>query len=83
MTGIPSDRDAALASQAGRKLAPWGDGTDPVPVRFGAANVEPVDIPTSAVRLFKEILNQMEHGNGVAVTPLHAELPTRRAADLL
>ena len=82
-TGIPSDRDAALADQAGRKLAGWGDGSDPVPTRFGVATGEPVDIPTSALRLLKEILDHMAHGNGVALTPLHAELTTRQAADLL
>ena len=82
-TGIPSDRDAALADQAGRKLAEWGDGPDPVTTRFGVATAEPVDIPMSAVRLLKEILAQMAHGNGVALTPLHAELTTRQAADLL
>ena len=82
-TGIPSDRDAALAEQAGRKLAGWGDGSDPIPTRFGVGTGEPVDIPTSAVRLLKEILDHMAHGNGVALTPLHAELTTRQAADLL
>ena len=82
-TVIPRDRDAALADQAGRELAAWCDGTDPVPARFGAATAEPVDIPTLALRLLKEILDQMAHGNGVALTPLHAELTTRQAADLL
>ena len=82
-TAIPSDRDVALADRAGRKLAAWGEGTDPVPARFGAATAEPIDIPTSALRLLKEILDQMAHGNGVALTPLHAELTTRQAAGLL
>ena len=82
-TDIPSDRDAALADQAGRKLAEWGEGLDPVPTRFGIAAGEPVDIPTSALRLLKEILDHMARGNGVALTPLHAELTTRQAADLL
>ena len=82
-TAIPSDRDVALADRAGRKLAAWGDGPDPVPARFGAATAEPIDIPTSALRLLKEILDQMAHGNGVALTPLHAELTTRQAAGLL
>ena len=81
--GIPSDRDAALAARAGRKLEALIGGTDPVPARFGAATAETVDIPTSAMRLFKEILDQMAHGNGVALTPLRAELTTRQAADLL
>ena len=82
-TGIPSERDTALASRAGRKLTAWSDGADPVPARFGGAAAEPVDIPLSALRLLKEILDQMAHGNGVALTPLHAELTTRQAAELL
>ena len=81
--GIPSDRDATLAARAGRKLEALIGGTDPVPARFGAATAETVDIPAPAVRLFKEIPDQMAHGNGVALTPLHAELTTRQAADLL
>ena len=82
-TAIPSDRDVALADRASRKLAAWGDGTGPVPARFGTATAEPIDIPASALQLLKEILDQMAHGNGVALTPLHAELTTRQAADLL
>ena len=63
--------------------AAWGHETDPVPARFGTATAEPIDIQTSALRLLKEILDQMAHGNGVALTPLHAELTTRQAAGLL
>ena len=80
--GIPSDRDATLAGRAGRKLEALIEGTGPVPARFGAGD-ETVDIPTPAVRLLKGILEQMAHGNGVALTPLHAELTTRQAAELL
>ena len=80
--GIPSDRDATLAGRAGPKLAALIEGMDPVPARFGAGT-ETVDIPTPAVRLLKEILEQMAHGNGVALMPLHAELTTRQAAELL
>ena len=83
VTGFPSERDAVLAGRAGHKLPAWGDGTDPVPARFGGAAAEPVDIPLSALRLLKEILDQMAHGNGVALTPLHAELTTQQAAELL
>ena len=79
---LPSDRDAALANRAARKLEALIDETKPVPARFGAS-AETVDIPTTAVRLLKEILNQMAHGNGVVLTPLHAQLTTRQAAALL
>jgi len=81
--GIPGTRDAALAERASRTLAALADQSGPVPARFGAAATEPVEIPTPAVRLLVEILDQMAHGHGVALTPLHAELTTRQAADLL
>ena len=97
--GIPSDRDAALADQAGeklRKLTERGDGSEPVPIRFGvgdgsepvlarfgAGTGEPIHIPTPAVQLLMEILNHMARGNGVALTSLGTELTTRQAADLL
>ena len=85
-TGVPSDRDADLAAQAGeklRKLTERGDGSEPVLARFGAGTDEPILIPTPAVQLLKEILNHMAHGNGVALTSLGTELTTRQAADLL
>ena len=81
--GIPGTRDAALAERAARTLAALADQSEPVPARFGATPTEPVEIPTLAVRLLMEILDQMAHGHGVALTPLHAELTPRQAADLL
>ena len=77
---IPSDGDAALAERAGRILDVLIDGTHPVSARFGS---EIVDFPTSAVSLLREILDHMARGKGVALTPLHAELTTRQAAELL
>ena len=85
-TGVPSDRDAALADQAReklRKLTEQGDGSEPVLARFGVGTSEPFHIPTPAVQLLKEILNHMAHGNSVALTAVETELTTRQAADLL
>ena len=78
--GIPSERDAALADRAGRALEPLVEGSRPVSARFGN---ETVDIPAPALRLLQEILERMAHGKGVALTPLHAELTTNQAAELL
>ena len=48
--------------------------------RFGKVTV---DIPARALRLLRGVLDQMAHGKGVALTTLHTELTTRRAAELL
>ena len=82
-TGFASGRDAVLADQISRKLAELPDGTEPVPVRFGAAGEETVEIPAEALRLLREILDQMARGNTVALTRVQAELTTRQAAGLL
>ncbi len=58
--GIPSDRNATLANHAGRKLGALINGTGPVSSRIGT---ETMDIPMSAVRLLKMILDRMAGGH--------------------
>ena len=75
-----TQRDAELARQAGRAVEALIEGTQPVSARFGD---ETVDLPAPALRLLREILDWMAQGKSVALTPLHAELTTRQAAELL
>ncbi|WP_077048232.1 helix-turn-helix domain-containing protein [Pseudomonas sp. KK4] len=42
-----------------------------------------VELPTSALRLLADILAELAAGNAVKVVPVHAELTTQEAADLL
>ena len=40
-------------------------------------------VPKEAFALFLEVLGQMANGNAVTILPVHAELTTQEAADLL
>ena len=42
-----------------------------------------IKLPAAAVRLLMKILDEMSNGNAVTVIPVHAELTTQEAADLL
>lgn len=44
---------------------------------------ETLDIPASAMPLLAYILTEMAEGNSIALLPVHAELSTQRAADIL
>jgi excisionase family DNA binding protein len=85
-TVTPTESDARLAQESSRRLAKFLAGKRDVPFRF---RIEPDDepeevtIPVSAFRLLNDILTQMAKGNAVTLIPVHAELTTQQAADLL
>jgi excisionase family DNA binding protein len=49
----------------------------------GATADVSVAVPRDAFELFLEVLGQMANGNAVTIMPVHAELTTQQAADLL
>ena len=52
-------------------------------IQFSDGNGEQVVLPASALELLKNILVQMAQGNALTLVPIHAELTTQQAADIL
>ena len=85
-TVTPTEADARLAEESSRLLARLlgeGRGSLQVSVRADDETEKSVPIPASAVRLLTDILTQMAQGNAVTLIPIHAELTTQQAAELL
>lgn len=80
---MPTDKESELAAETGRRIAAVINGTETVSAHFGSKDAATVELPVSAVRLLLDILEQMARGNAVTLMPVHAELTTQQAADLL
>lgn len=83
-TLVPTDRDQLLAEASIRQLVMVPkDQTVALEFSFGAGKHVSVDIPYAAFQMLRDILSHISHGNAVTVVPLHAELTTQQAAELL
>lgn len=81
---LPSDDEAILAKETSRVLAARQKTVDPLRLRLLDDPEEgTVQLPASAVRMLVRILEEMARGNAVTLIPVHAELTTQEAADLL
>lgn len=84
---VPSPEAIREAQVALRQLAPLAAPASSAPaVRITgqtAAADQGAIVPRQAFELFLEILGQMANGNAVTILPVHAELTTQQAADLL
>jgi excisionase family DNA binding protein len=81
----PTENEAMLAQESSRRLAILLGGKPEVNVHIvnGSDTAEVLTVPGSAMRLLVQILAEMAEGNAVTLTPIHAELSTQQAADLL
>jgi excisionase family DNA binding protein len=85
-TVTPTEADTLLAEESSRRLTRLlGKRRSNLRVSIQADDEteEHVAIPASAFRLLADILTQMAQGNAVTLIPVHAELTTQQAADLL
>lgn len=82
-TVTPTDADTRLAAESSRRLSRLV-GRRRQSLKFHVEQEEDaIAIPMSALRLLADILTEMGKGNAVTLIPVHAELTTQQAADLL
>ena len=86
-TLVPTEDEARIAEQSSRQLAgARGKAHDflSLSVRSDTGGaVTSIPLPAPMFRLIQDILSNMAKGNAVTLVPLHAELTTQEAADLL
>ncbi|MFV1966498.1 MAG: helix-turn-helix domain-containing protein [Pirellulaceae bacterium] len=76
----PTVDDADLARKSSRRLVPFLNRN----LLFQLPDTdETVELPAAAVRLLVDLLSAMAEGDAVTLIPIHAELTTQQAADLL
>lgn len=83
---LPSEQDIALARESGRALSTvllTRSDSQQIDLRDEQGAVQALHVPTSAVRILLDVLTEIGRGNAVSITPIHAELTTQAAADLL
>ncbi|MCP3137214.1 helix-turn-helix domain-containing protein [Pyxidicoccus xibeiensis] len=85
----PGEEQAQEAARAARMLAPLlrktrKRGAPRVSIQpEGGARAEAVTVPREAFELLVRILEEMAQGHAVTIVPIHAELTTQEAANLL
>ena len=82
---MPTEKAVEEAKLALRLLPALHARKSSLLVRLGGDGAEEVSLrlPRQALDLLRDILGQMANGNAVTIVPVHAELTTQEAADLL
>jgi len=83
---LPVEHEVQAAMRGQRDLAAYLSthiDTQRIQILDEKNEAHQIELPTSALRLLLDILAELAAGNAVQVVPVHAELTTQEAADLL
>ena len=79
---MPTGREVELAKKSSKILTGMRLGKTK-PVEITLDNNKNITVPLAAFKLLVTILSEMADGNAVSLVPVHAELTTQEAANLL
>lgn len=85
-TILPDEKAIAAAMESSRQIAAFVSttrATQRIELVDEAEQRQSVELPTFALKLLGDILNELALGNTVKVVPIHAELTTQEGADML
>ena len=82
---VPTAQDAAIAREASRMLAPYVEHLESLRFQVGEEkkDTQKLLLPATAIRLLLDLLTEMAAGNAITLIPVHAQLTTQQAADVL
>ena len=81
---LPTEQESAQARESSRVLSTYARRTESLQVELSDnEHHEAISLPAGAVRLLLDLLTEMAEGNAVTLLPMHAELTTQQAADIL
>lgn len=80
----PTPEETRIAKESSRVLAAHLKEHEVLHIELDEnGQKQRVTIPASAFRMLFDILTQMAQGNAISIIPVHAELTTQQAADIL
>ncbi|EQC01615.1 helix-turn-helix domain-containing protein [Photorhabdus temperata] len=83
---LPDKFETELAQQSQRELAAYLSTkleTQKIEIMGEDQQSHTIELPTSAMMMLMEILGELAAGNAVQIVPVHAELTTQEAANIL
>jgi len=87
---LPTEQEIAIAREYGPlisqvlvKVPAVNSDTQQIDIIDEQGTAHSVRVPVSAIRLLVDVLNEIGQGHAVSIVPVHAELTTQEAADVL